>query len=337
MLARDQLLDADPTKTLLQHNEAKWKLMRDGITLKSPTGNAAADVHVTVIDFTQPENNDFLVVRELWVQSGPFRRRCDLVGFVNGLPLVFIELKRHDKGLKAAFDDNYTDYKDTIPRLFHYNALVIVSNGFDARFGSITSTWDHFYRWKRLKEEDPDPAPKHDEAPLKPILPILLRGMCTKGALLDIVANFILFDSSEEVTLKVVARNHQYIGVNKAIARLKAGDAEVMAGKLGVFWHTQGSGKSYSMVFFCQKVHRRVSSGLHLCAADRPQRAGRSDLHHLCWMRRLDQQGRQGHRCRRVGASAAGSKPPLCVQPDPQVPQARDRALDNAPRHHRLV
>ena len=108
-LARDQLLDADPTKTLLQHNEAKWKLMRDGVTLKSPTGSAADDTHVTVINFTKPEVNDFLVVRELWVQSGPFKRRCDLVGFVNGLPLVFIELKRHDKGLKAAFDDNYTD------------------------------------------------------------------------------------------------------------------------------------------------------------------------------------------------------------------------------------
>ena len=107
-------------------------------------------------------------MRELWVQSGPFRRRCDLVGFVNGLPLVFIELKRHDKGLKAAFDDNYTDYKDTIPNLFHYNALVIVSNGLDARFGSITSSWDHFYRWKRLNENDPDPAPKHDEPPLIP-------------------------------------------------------------------------------------------------------------------------------------------------------------------------
>ena len=154
-IVHDQLLDADPTKTLLQHNEAKWKMMRDGITLKSPGGNAADDVHVTVIDFTKPENNDFLVVRELWVHSGPFRRRCDLVGFVNGLPLVFIELKRHDKGLKAAFDDNYTDYKDTIPRLFHYNALVIVSNGLDARFGSITSSWDHFYRWKRLNEDDP--------------------------------------------------------------------------------------------------------------------------------------------------------------------------------------
>lgn len=259
-IARDQLLDADPTKTLLQHNETKWKLMRDGITLKSPGGKAAEDLHITVIDFKTPTHNDFLVVRELWVQSGPFKRRCDLVGFVNGLPLVFIELKRHDKGLQAAFDDNYTDYKDTIPKLFHYNALVIVSNGLDARSGSITSSWDHFYRWKRLNEDDTDPAPKHDEPPLRPILPILLRGMCSKGALLDIVENFTLFDSSEEHTLKVVARNHQYLGVNKAIAKLQAGEADVLTGKLGVFWHTQGSGKSYSMVFFCQKVHRKVSA-----------------------------------------------------------------------------
>lgn len=259
-LARNQLLDADPTKTLLQHNEAKWRLIRDGITLKSPRGNAVEDVHVTVIDFQDPTSNEFLLVRELWVQSGPFRRRCDLVGFVNGLPLVFIELKRHDKGLKSAFDDNYTDYKDTIPHLFYYNALVIVSNGIDARCGSITSGWDHFYRWKRLNEEDSDPAPKHDEPPFKPLLPILLRGVCSKDALLDLVENFTLFDSSEEHVAKIVARNHQYLGVNKAIAKLTEGDTEVLAGKLGVFWHTQGSGKSYSMVFLCQKIHRKVSA-----------------------------------------------------------------------------
>jgi len=138
--ARDLLLDDDPTKTLLQHNAEKWQRIRDGITIESPTGDAAQDVHIRVIDFEKPDENDFLMVRELWVQSGAFRRRCDLVGFVNGLPLVFIELKRHDKGLKAAFDDNYTDYQHTISKLFHYNALVIVSNGLDARFGSITSS-----------------------------------------------------------------------------------------------------------------------------------------------------------------------------------------------------
>lgn len=259
-LAREQLLDADPTKTLLQHNEAKWKLMRNGITLKASSGDTAEDVHVAVIDFRAPERNSFLVVRELWVHNGPFKRRCDLVGFVNGLPLVFIELKRHDKGLKAAFDDNYTDYKDTIPHLFHHNALVVVANGIDARFGSITSSWDHFYRWKRLNEDDTDPAPKPDEKPLRPLLPLLLRGLCMPSVLLDVLENFTLFDSSEEHTVKVLARNHQYLGVNRAIAKLQAGGAEVQDGKLGVFWHTQGSGKSYSMVFFCQKVHRTVSA-----------------------------------------------------------------------------
>ena len=258
-MARDQLLDADPTKTLLQHNEAHWKRMRDGITLKATSGESRDDVHVTVIDFRQPERNDFLVVRELWVHNGPFKRRCDLVGFVNGLPLVFIEVKRHDKGLKAAFDDNYTDYKDTIPQLFHHNALVIVANGIDARFGSITSSWDHFYRWKRLNEDDADPAPQPHDKPLLPLLPILLRGMCAPGTLLDLVENFTLFDGSETHTVKVVARNHQFLGVNRAIAKLKAGGPDVDEGKLGVFWHTQGSGKSYSMVFFCQKVHRTVS------------------------------------------------------------------------------
>ncbi|ANF25009.1 type I restriction endonuclease subunit R [Stutzerimonas stutzeri] len=268
--ARELLLDADPTKTLLQHNEEKWRMLRDGISLKAPSGRPEEDVHVKVVEFAEgkQDDNDFLVVRELWVKIGPYTKRCDLVGFVNGLPLVFIELKRHDKGLKAAFDENYIDYRGrpddshpgTIPQLFHYNALVIVSNGLDARYGGITSSWDHFYRWKRLAEEDADPAPKPDTAPLKPILPILLRGMCSKNRLLDIVENYTLFDHSEEHTAKVIARNHQYLGVNRAIDNLREGGPNVLAGKLGVFWHTQGSGKSYSMVFFCQKIHRKISA-----------------------------------------------------------------------------
>lgn len=111
-----------------------------------------------------------------------------------------------------------------------------------------------------MAEEDADPAPKPDTAPLKPILPILLRGMCSKNRLLDIVENYTLFDHSEEHTAKVIARNHQYLGVNRAIDNLREGGPNVLAGKLGVFWHTQGSGKSYSMVFFCQKIHRKISS-----------------------------------------------------------------------------
>ena len=258
--AMEALLDADPTKSMLQHNEAKWKLMRDGVPVKIKSDNGESDERVRVIDFDTPDNNDFLAVRELWVKGTSWDRRCDIVGFVNGLPLVFIELKRHDKGLKAAFDDNYRDNKDTIPHLFHYNALVIVSNGVDARFGALGNGWDHFYRWKRLNEAGEDPAPKPDEPPKKPLLPILLEGMCSKNNLLDIVENFTLFDSSEGFAVKIVARNHQYLGVNLAIANLQSNTPDVAAGRLGVFWHTQGSGKSYSMVFFCQKIHRKVSA-----------------------------------------------------------------------------
>ena len=258
--AMDVLLDADPAKSMMQHNEAKWKLLRDGVPVKVKSVDGERDERVRVIDFDHPENNDFLAVRELWVKGASWDRRCDIVGFVNGLPLVFIELKRHDKGLKAAFDDNYRDNKDTIPHLFHFNALVIVSNGVDARFGALGNGWDHFYRWKRLTETDADPAPKPEEAPKQPLLPILLNGMCGKKTLLDIVENFTLFDSSEGFAVKIIARNHQYLGVNLAIANLQSNTPDVMAGRLGVFWHTQGSGKSYSMVFFCQKIHRKVSA-----------------------------------------------------------------------------
>lgn len=258
--AMDTLLDADPTKSMMQHNEAKWKLLRDGVPVKVKSADGESDERVRVIDFDTPENNDFLAVRELWVKGSSWDRRCDIVGFVNGLPLVFIELKRHDKGLKAAFDDNYRDNKDTIPHLFHFNALVIVSNGVDARFGALGNGWDHFYRWKRLTETDADPAPKPDEAPKQPLLPILLNGMCSKKNLLDIVENFTLFDYTEGYAIKIVARNHQYLGVNLAISNLQDNTADVASGRLGVFWHTQGSGKSYSMVFFCQKVHRKVSA-----------------------------------------------------------------------------
>lgn len=258
--AIDLLLDSDPTKSLMQHNEAKWKLLRDGVPIKVKSSNGESDERVRVIDFDTPENNDFLAVRELWVKGSSWDRRCDIVGFVNGLPLVFIELKRHDKGLKAAFDDNYRDYQDTIPHLFLFNALVIVSNGVDARFGALGNSWDHFYRWKRLAEDDADPAPKPEESPKQPLLQILLNGMCSKKNLLDIVENFTLFDHSEGYTVKIVARNHQYLGVNLAIQNLQGNSSDVVAGRLGVFWHTQGSGKSYSMVFFCQKIHRKVSA-----------------------------------------------------------------------------
>lgn len=257
--ALSQVVLDDITKSLIALNEEKYKLLRDGVPVKyRDAAGKLVDKRLRLVDFNQPANNRYLAVREMWVRGKLWLRRPDVIGFVNGLPLVFIELKRFEVHIDSAYKKNYSDYLDTIPHLFHWNALVIISNGHDAQYGSITSTKDHFYRWKRLDEDDPEP--KKDQ----PLLPILLEGMLHRSRLLDLVENFILFDASEGGVQKIVARNHQYLGVNRVIERLTSTDprvkAEVAAGQLGVFWHTQGSGKSYSMVFLTEKIHRKLSA-----------------------------------------------------------------------------
>ena len=253
-----QVVQGDITKTLVALNQEKYRLLRDGVLVKfRDAAGRMVDKRLRLIDFDNPDNNRYLAVRELWVRGKLWLRRPDVIGFVNGLPLVFIELKGFAIHIDNAYKQNYSDYRDTIRQLFHWNALVVISNGHDAQYGSITSTPEHFYRWKRHDEDDAEPAKD------QPLLPLLLTGMLDKKRLLDIVENFVLFDTSEGSTQKIIARNHQVLGVNRVIARLLSSDpsiqAEVAAGQLGVFWHTQGSGKSYSMVFLTEKIHRKIS------------------------------------------------------------------------------
>jgi type I restriction enzyme R subunit len=171
-----------------------------------------------------------------------------LVGFVNGLPWVVIELKKPGVPARNAFDENLTHYKDQIPNLFWYNALMIASNGSDSRVGSLTADWERWFEWKRIERED---------EPRRVTLEVMLRGICGKERLLDLVENFTLFSEHKAGLVKILGQNHQFIGVNNAIASmLKA--RELGHGRGGVFWQTQGSGKSYSMVFFAQKILRKI-------------------------------------------------------------------------------
>ena len=234
------------TSSPLQVNEEKYFLIRDGIpvTVKKPNGQTETK-KAAVIDFQNPDNNHFLAVKELKIHGALYRRRTDIVGFVNGIPLLFVELKKNTVDVQNAYDDNYTDYQDTIPHLFYYNAFLMLSNGTEAKIGTLGSQYEFFHEWKRLAEEEQGSV----------ALETMLRGICRKENFLDLFENFILYDHSGGHTAKILARNHQYLGVNEAMKAYAA--RKLNDGKLGVFWHTQGSGKSYSMVFFAQKVRRK--------------------------------------------------------------------------------
>lgn len=203
-------------------------------------------VRIQVVDFDAPENNHFYLASQYWVAGDMYKRRADLIGFVNGLPMIFVELKASHKNLKNAFQDNLKDYKNTIPQLFWYNAFIILSNGIDSKIGTITSQWEHFNDWKKINNEGEKGIVSMET---------IIKGTCDKEIFLDLLENFTLFDDSRSQTAKIVARNHQYLGVNGSIESFKK--AKNNGGKIGVFWHTQGSGKSLSMVFFAQKILRK--------------------------------------------------------------------------------
>ncbi|MCU1335918.1 MAG: box helicase [Bryobacterales bacterium] len=242
-----QLTETSASQTLLTANEEKYDLLRDGVQVTYRNeNNDLVKQRLRVFDFVDATANRFLCVRELWVRGDIYRRRADIVGFVNGIPLLFMECKNIHKDLRRAYEDNLADYRDTIPHLFHHNALIVLGNGDKAKLGSVTSQYEHFHEWKRLAEEEPGVVD----------METLLKGVCNNATFLDLFEHFIVFDKSAGPTVKILAKNHQYLGVNRAIQSLC--DRKARKGKLGVFWHTQGSGKSYSMVFFTRKVHRSV-------------------------------------------------------------------------------
>jgi type I restriction enzyme R subunit len=248
-LAVEELLRDRSAMTPAAANREVYALLKNGVkvTFNDPRHGGQTVERVKVIDWDTPSSNDFFLASQFWVSGQVYKRRADLVGFVNGLPLVFIELKASHRQLEDAFRNNLRDYKATIPQVFWYNAFIILSNGSQSRIGSITADWEHFAEWKKINSEGERGIVS---------LETMLRGTCERERFLDLVENFMLFHETKGGLLKLVAKNHQYLGVNNSIRAVQ--QIRRNQGRLGVFWHTQGSGKSFSMVFFAQKVLRKV-------------------------------------------------------------------------------
>lgn len=230
-------------------NREVYRLLKDGVRVKVPAQDGQGETVETVrlVDWNESSNNDFLLVNQFWITGEMYTRRADLVGFVNGIPLLFVELKATHARLEDAYNKNLKDYKDAIPQLFWYNAFIILSNGSRSRIGSMSASWEHFAEWKKINSEGEEGVVS---------LETMIRGTCDPARWLDLTENFILFMEVQGGLIKLLAKNHQYLGVNNALEALQ--DIEGRAGKLGVFWHTQGSGKSVSMICFAQKVLRKV-------------------------------------------------------------------------------
>jgi type I restriction enzyme R subunit len=231
-------------------NREVYDLFRDGYRAEWVDERGAKRIELLrYLDLNDPRANDLLAVQQLWVKGALHSRRLDLVLFVNGIPLVLMEFKEPNQSVRKGFDDNVTDYRDAIPQLFIPNCLVLISNGSQAKVGATYAPWEFFSDWLVI-----DAMGKRGVIALE----TTLRGTCDPAILLDIFEHFVAYLERPGGLIKSIARSHQYLGVNAAIENLHRARAE-QDKRLGVFWHTQGSGKSLSMLWFTQKVLRQVA------------------------------------------------------------------------------
>ena len=234
---------------LLINNENFHQYLTEGIDIEyRKDGNIRGD-KVYLVDFNNPDNNEFLAVNQFTIIENGNNKRPDIILFVNGLPLVVIELKNptdEKATTKNAFNQLQT-YKHLIPTLFIYNALLIASDGWEARCGTLTSDWNRFVPWKSKDG-------RTTAETTAPQIEVMFKGMLNKSTLLDLIRHFIVFEKSKDQTLKKVAAYHQYYAVNKAVTTTTTASATTGDRRAGVIWHTQGSGKSLSMVFYTGKL-----------------------------------------------------------------------------------
>lgn len=260
-----QLADRRQALSLVAANREVDGLLRDGIpvTYDDAQGRKQHE-RLRLIDFGPEgaQTNAFLAVTQLWIKCTGVAalaeyRRPDVLLYVNGIPLVFVELKNSNVKLKTAYSDNLTNYKHDIPQLFLTNAFCVLSNAVETRIGSITGQWEHFFGWLRVNDEK-EKVDRQQITQAGTSLERLVEGLFPRSRLLDYVENFVLFHRE---TNKIIAQNHQFIGVNHALTQFEARNhrSADQRGKLGVFWHTQGSGKSFSMVFYVRKIFRKLT------------------------------------------------------------------------------
>lgn len=240
-------------------NRELYDSIRDGVPVQFDDEKGIKQHEkVRLIHFDDPKQNRWLAVSQLWIKSvgqapkGAYRRP-DVILYINGLPLVFVELKNSNVKLRNAYEDNLRSYRHDIPQLFHCNAFCILSNALETRVGSFTAGWEHFFNWFRVENEK-EPVDRKKIFEQATSLEHAADGVCEPSRLLDYIENFVLFHKGET---KIIAQNHQFLGVNNAYDRFL--NRREHDGKLGVFWHTQGSGKSFSMIFYARKIFRKAT------------------------------------------------------------------------------
>lgn len=243
---------------LLSDNEIIHKYITEGVKVEYTDNGYTRGKIIELIDFTNPLNNEFMVMNQFTIIENGNNKRPDLIIFVNGLPLVVIELKNatnENTTIKSAFDQIRT-YKATIPSLFKYNSISVISDGLEAKAGTISADINRFMAWKSADG-------KTESSKLDPQLETLILGMLNPITLLDLVRSFIVFEKEEKTdkdglveisTIKKLSAYHQYYAVNKALERTIQASKKDGDKKGGVVWHTQGSGKSLSMVFYSGKA-----------------------------------------------------------------------------------
>ena len=257
--ALKQVLRSESPK-LIADNESFHKLLVDGVDVAFQSGDEERYRNVWLFDFKNPENNEFLVTNQFTVIENNVERRPDVILFVNGIPLLIVELKNpadENATVWTAYDQFQT-YKDQLPSLFRFNEILVISDGIEARAGTITSEKERFMQWKTIDGVKPRKGLTEIE--------VLLRGICEKDRLLDIVRNFIVFEKDKE-TRKKLAAYHQYWATNKALESTIA--ARKGSRKAGIVWHTQGSGKSLTMIFYSGKLVRELDNPTIVVLTDR--------------------------------------------------------------------